>query len=408
MTVPAQRPASPPASAPSRLPGAVVALGWVSLLTDAASDMIYPLVPAFLLSIGGGATALGWLEGVAEAVSAAFKLVSGRASDRSGRRKPLIALGYGISTAARPLLAVVTHPAQAVVVRALDRVGKGLRGPPRDAMVAGATPAAQRGHAFGFHRMMDNLGGAIGPLCAFGLLRLFDLPLRQVFAASLVPGLLAVLVVLAFVKEPPAIADQARRDEDPAPPSAERAWLGPLRRYYGALLLFSLAGAGDLFLLHRLTELGLDLAFVPVAWVSLQLGKGLLNVPGGHAADRYGKKRVLSIAWALYAFTYAGFGLASSWVAAWILLGLYAVHYGLAEAAQRTLLAEYAPDRRRGRAYGVQLALEGGMGLAANVGFGHAIERFGSAAAFVGAGVIAAAAAVALGWLVPEPAEAKG
>jgi MFS family permease len=387
-------------AAPDRapLPREVVALGWVSLLTDAASDMIYPLIPAFLLSLSAGAAALGWLEGVSEAVAAVMKIVSGRLADRATKRKRLVALGYGISSASRPFFAVAMAPWHAVLVRAIDRVGKGLRGPPRDAIVAGATPAAQRGHAFGFHRMMDNFGGVVGPLLAFALLRLVTVDLRTVFALSIIPGVLAVLVVLFFVKDPP----QAKSNTAKAASPAERPPLGPAAtRYIAVLALFSLAGSGDLFLMRRLTDLGMDVALVPIAWVSLNLGKGLLNVPGGRASDRYGRRRVLAFAWVLYAATYAGFALVSTWPIAWVVLGLYAVHYGLAEGGQKALLAEFVPAASRGRAFGFQLAVEGAAIVVANLLFGWVYDRLGAHTAFAGSAMIALLAALALAWLVP-------
>lgn len=364
--------------------------------------MIYPLMPLFLQSIGGGAQALGWMEGVAEAVAAAVKLGAGRASDRMPRKKPLVALGYGVSALFRPLFAVATSPAMVVLVRALDRVGKGLRDPPRDAMVAAAVGPAQRGNAFGFHRMMDNFGGALGAVLASALLYFVDLPLPTVFAASIVPGLLAVLVVLVFVREPPVVAraatDVARSNPAaPLPPAAKR-WLL-------ALALFSLAGAGDLFLINRMLELGMDRTLVPLAWLSLQLGKGLLNVAGGRASDRYGRRRVLTLAWTLYAVTYVAFGQVRSWKAAWLVLALYAFHYGLAEGGQRALLAEYVPREALGRAYGVQLALQGAMALLANVLFGVVYARLGAAAAFGAAGTAALLGAAML-QTVPAPASA--
>jgi MFS family permease len=383
----------------------VIALGWVSLLTDAASDMIYPLVPAFLLSLGGGAEALGWLEGIAELIAAVLKLGSGRISDRWKRRKPLIALGYGISALARPFYALAMIPLHAVLIRAGDRVGKGLRGPARDAMVADAVPAAERGNAFGFHRMMDNFGGVLGPILAFLLLRAVDLPLRTVFAASIVPGFASVLVILLFVKEPPrhaaptakpaALVDAPPESKLPLPPAA--------RRYLIVLGLFSLAGSGDLFLINRMSDLGLDKSLIPLAWISLQLGKGLLNVAGGRASDRYGRKRVLALAWLLYAITYAGFGLVHSWQLAWVMLGVYAIHYGLAEGGQKALLAEYVPASARGRAFGAQLAIEGAVVLPANVLFGLAYARISPLAAFVGTGVVALLATIALAWVPPPP-----
>jgi MFS family permease len=389
---------SSPAPPRRPLPRAVIALGWVSLLTDAASDMIYPLVPAFLITLGGGAEALGWVEGVAEAVAAVVKIFAGRLSDRAARKKPLIAAGYGLSALARPLFAVATSPIQAVFVRSLDRVGKGLRGPPRDLVLAASVGAENRGAAFGFHRMMDNFGGVLGPLIAFTLLRAVDLPLRTVFAASLVPGLLAVVVILVFVREPPPRLDP---EKAPAPeaidPPPKLAPLPPAaRRYLAVVGLFSLAGSGDLFLLNRMTDLGMDRALVPVAWVSLQLGKGLLNVAGGRASDQFGRRPVLVIAWVLYAVSYAGFGLVGSWPAAWGVLAIYAFHYGFAEGGQRALLAELVPSAARGRAFGIQLAIEGLAVLPANVIFGLVYSRVSATAAFVGSGAIALCAAAAL------------
>lgn len=393
------------------LPRTVVALGWVSLLTDAASDMIHPLIPELLRSLGGGAVWLGWFEGSAEIVSTAMKLISGRRSDDPRARKPLIALGYGIAAFSRPLLALVTTPIHAVLIRAVDRVGKGLRGPPRDAMVANAVSADRRGHAFGFHRMMDNFGGAIGPVLAFALLWGLGLPLRTVFALAAIPGFLAVLVVLLFVRDPSLSQDQSAQPNEPAEKPTSTENVGPeklrlppaARRYLLALFIFSLAGSGDLFLLRRLTDLGLASTFVPIAWISLQLGKGLLNVPGGRASDKFGRKKVLAMSWLLYGLTYAAFGFAESWKAAWIWLAIYAAHYGLAEGGQRAIMAEFVPKNIRGKAYGIQLALEGLALLLANIAFGFVYERIHATAAFAGAGVIAVFGAGLLMLLVPTP-----
>jgi MFS family permease len=389
--------------APHRLPRTVIALGWVSLLTDAASDLIYPLIPAFLLTLGGGPQAIGWLEGIAEAVGAALKLTSGALSDRFGRRKPFIALGYGVSALTRPLLALATSPFHAVLVRALDRVGKGLRGPPRDAMVADATPPEMRGHAFGFHRMMDNSGAVIGALLGFLCLSTLHLEYRTIFTIAVVPGLLAVLVALAFVREakaPPRVVASPGA-------GAPRVPLGPAaRRYFVAIAVFSLAGSGDLFLVYRLIDLGLPKPLVPIAWMSLQLGKALLNVPGGKAADRYGRRRVLVLAWILYAISYAAFGLAPGWAIGWAVLAVYALHYGLAEGGQKALLAECVPATSFGRAYGMLLALEGLMVLPANIAFGFAYAKVGPAVAFGAAGVAALVGALVLATV--RPARAAG
>lgn len=385
------------------LPRAVIVLGWVSFFTDASADMVYPLVPAFLVSLGGGATALGWLEGVAEAVSAAIKLWAGRAVDRAAHPKHLVVLGYGISALARPLYALATAPIHAVLVRVADRTGKGMRGPPRDAMLAAAVDQASRGHAFGYHRMMDNFGGVAGPFLAFLLLRLAELPLRTVFLLSVVPGLLSVLIAQLFLKDisrpaPPSHSEPSHSEppEDAAPPRRDLPW-----RFFLVTAVFTLSASGDLFLMRRLTDLGLHVAYVPVAWVSLQLLKGLFNVPGGRASDRWGRRRVLTIAWFIYAATYFAFGLVQSWWSAWLLILPYAFHYGLAEGAQRALLTDLAPPSVRGRAFGVQLAIEGVFILPANVGFGWIFDRMGAMTAFTAAAACAALAAILLATIVP-------
>ena len=407
-----------------KLPRAVIVLGWVSFFTDASADMIYPLVPAFLVSLGGGAMALGWLEGVAEAVSAAIKLWAGRRIDRAGHPKRLVVLGYGIAALSRPLYALASAPIHAVLVRVADRIGKGLRGPPRDAMLAAAVGESNRGHAFGFHRMMDNFGGVAGPILAFLALQLAALPIRTVFLLSVIPGLASVALAQLFLKdvlrahadanadakgEAGAKADakggteakSAEIEGDPAT-EAEAARALPWR-FFLVTAVFTLAASGDLFLMRRLTDLKLPIAWVPVAWVSLQLLKGLFNVPGGRASDRFGRRRVLAVAWVLYAVTYAGFGVASTWWMAWLLIVPYALHYGLAEGGQRALLTDLVPRSVRGRAFGVQLAIEGAFILPANVGFGFLMDRFGPIPAFAAASSCAGLAALLLMAIVPDP-----
>jgi MFS family permease len=209
-------PSTPTGGSPSRspsLPSVVRRLGWVSFFTDAASDMIYPLLPAFLVSLGAGPEALGWVEGIAEATSAGVKAVAGRLSDRAVAKKPFVVVGYSIATLVRPVLALVAAPWQVVLVRSTDRLGKGIRSAPRDAIVASAVPQASRGLAYGFHRMMDNLGAVLGPLLAFGLARGLGLGLRTIFACALLPGLVA-LATLVFGVEEPAVRGQleTRRD----------------------------------------------------------------------------------------------------------------------------------------------------------------------------------------------------
>ncbi len=388
-----------------RLPRQVVALGWVSLLTDAASDLVHPLLPALLASLGAGPASLGWVEGIAEGVSAVAKLTVGRLSDRTRRRKPWVLAGYGIATLVRPLIGLAGATWQVVAIRSIDRVGKGMRGPPRDALLAEAVPAERRGAAFGYHRMMDNVGASLGPLAAFALLRFGHVTVSRLFWLSLVPGVASWLVLLFAVRDEPrrapppapAVATAAHEPRAPSPTLPSGA-----RRYLVALGLFALAGSTDAFLLQRLLDLGLEVALVPIAWLSLQLAKALLNVPGGRLSDAFGRRRVLLAAWGVYALAYGAFGLASTVALFWFAMVLYALHYGLAEGGQRALLADLVPEGARGHAFGVAQALEGIAVLPANAGFGLLYAHCGARVAFGAGAAIAAAACVALAVAVPR------
>ena len=345
-----------------RLPAAVWALGTVSLLTDAAADLVYPLLPALL----GSAIALGAMEGVAELVASAVKVWAGRAADRRGTHGRFVVIGYTLAALAKPLIAICSTPLQIVLARSLDRTGKGLRSGPRDAILAEATPKEQRGLAFGVHRMMDNLGAVIGPLLAFGLLAA-GLSVRKVIAFSIVPGLLAVLVAMWAVRGV-AIARHAHdelSENVPLPPDA--------RRLLVATGIFALGASADSFLLFRLSELGLPLKLIPIAWVTLQLGKALLNAPGGALADRVGPRRVLTASFLVYALAYAAFAFAPGWRSFWAVFLLYVAHYGLGEGAEKALMGDLVDARARGAAYGAQQAVHGVMLLPANLLFGFVL-----------------------------------
>jgi MFS family permease len=371
----------------SRLPRVVKTLAWVSLLNDVATEMAYPLLPSFLRSIGAGAASLGIMEGVAEAVSSLVKWLTGRASD--GRaRKPFVVAGYGVATAARPLLAFVTAGWQVVAIRSADRVGKGLRSAPRDALLAGAVTPAQRGYAFGFHQMMDNLGAVAGPLVAFALLRA-GLSLRTVFVLTIVPSLLAVAAVTRVretTHEPtPAPAPTATPTRAPLPPR--------LRAYLAIVVVFTLGASADSFLLLRLVDLGLDAALVPIVWMSLNASKALLNVAGGRLSDHLGRKRTQVAGWLVYAAAYALFPATRSIPLTWALLIAYGAYYGLTEGGGKALVADLAPSASRGRAYGALHAITGSAVLPANAIFGalyahHVGLAFGASAACAGVAAI--------------------
>lgn len=387
----------------------------MSLLNDAASEMIFPLLPLFLVStLGAGPAFLGLVEGVAETTASMVKLAGGWLSDRLRRRKPWIVWGYGVAAVVRPAVALATLPWHVLAVRFTDRLGKGVRTAPRDALLAASVPPSRRGTAFGVHRAADHVGAVIGPLLAAGLLLLFPGELRLVFALSLVPGMLAVLIVLARVREVVPAAPPIHDDDPapgppaPAPSSLARSRPGTalspaFRRYIAVLALFTLGNASDAFLLLRAQDLGVGVAAIPLLWGALHVSKSLWNVVGGALADRLGSHSAIVGGWAVYALTYAGFALADAAWHVWALFLLYGLFYGLTEAPEKALVAGLSGAERRGTAYGAYHFAIGLAALPASVLFGAVWQTWGATAAFLlGAGIGVAAAAL-LVLLVPAP-----
>jgi MFS family permease len=381
---------------PFQLPGQVKSLGWVSLLTDVATEMVYPLLPVFLVSLGAGAQTLGLMEGVAESVSATVKWVAGRSSDARAR-KPFVVVGYGLATLVRPLLALATSGWQVVAIRTTDRIGKGLRSPARDALLAQAVPPARRGHAFGFHQMMDNLGATVGPLVAFALVRGLGWPLRVVFGLTLLPGIAAVAVVVLGVAEPAFSAGSnaltARVERTMTARLPQR-----LRAYLALVALFTLGASADSFLMLRMSDLGLAVGWIPIAWISLNASKALLNIPGGKLSDRWGRWRTQVAGWVVYAAVYALFPMTRSITATWVLLLVYGSYHGLTEGGEKALVADLTPPTLRGRGYGALHAVTGLAVLPANILFGAFYSRHVEIAFWLSS-ACACAAAIGLAWL---------
>lgn len=421
------RPAARDGGTRGLLRGNVLWLSAVSLLNDAASEMIYPLLPLFLATtLGAGPAALGALEGVTESASSFLKLAGGRLADRTGRRKPLMTAGYAIAALARPLIALVTAPWQVVAIRLADRVGKGLRSAPRDALLAESVPAARRGAAFGLHRAADHAGAVVGPLLASALLLAFPGDLRLVFGLALIPGLVTVAVLAWKVREDPvspapsdapAPPSDASGPDAPAPASPAVSGIGTsvgdgddarrLRRYLVVLFVFSLGNASDAFLLLRARELGVAVAAVPLLWGALHVSKLAWNVVGGRLGDRVGPVRAIVAGWAVYAAVYAGFAAADAAWHAWALFLVYGLFYGLTEGPEKALVAALAPRERRGGAFGAYHLAIGIGALPASLAFGVVWQTFGAAAAFgMGAG-LALLAALALVAVAPGGREMR-
>jgi MFS family permease len=385
-----------------------VSLGWVSFLTDVGSEMIFPLLPLLLASFASApALALGWIEGTAESTSAALKIVSGRMADRLRRRKPLVVAGYGLSSAARPLMSLAQSAGAVLLVRFVDRIGKGVRSAPRDALIASVTPPARRGAAYGLHRAFDNAGAVAGPLVAAGLMAGFALPLRTVFALTAVPGALAVLVLLLSVKEEPGPAPSAR--SAPVAPSPAAADGGPQAtqppppplpaafwRIASIVTLFTLASSSDSFLLLKAREAGIPAALVPLLWAFSNAVRAGLSRWGGGLSDRFGRQALLLSAWSLYALCYAAFAFAATPLAMTLLVGAYSVTPALSEGTERALVADLVPEGSRGRAFGWLHGMTGLAALPASAGFGWVWQAYGSKSAFLAGAAVAAAAAALL------------
>jgi MFS family permease len=375
-----------------KLPPAVYVLGAVSFFTDIASEMVYPLLPLFLTGVlGASTTVVGLVEGIAEATASLFKVVGGRISDRMAARKPLILLGYGFPALLRPILALAVAPWQVLAYRFLDRIGKGLRTAPRDALIAETVDQDSYGRAYGFHRAMDSLGATIGPLLAFLLLPLLDF--RGVFWVSAIPALLATLVILFFLREK---RGQAR----PLPPLRLSAFS---LRYRWFLLVTGVATLGlssNAFLVLRLSDLGLSAAQATLVYTAYNLLYALMAYPLGSLADRVGARALVMLGFVTYALVYLGFGLSSAGWQGVVLFLLYALYSAAFEGSSRAYLAQIIPATEKASAIGLYHTLVGLLLLPASTLFGFLWQHFGSSLAFFTAASLAVAAVI-LFWLDP-------
>lgn len=378
------------------LPRGVWALGLVSLLMDLSSEMIHSLLPVFLVSVlGAGALSVGIIEGIAEATSSIVKLFSGTLSDRIGRRKPLALLGYGLAALTKPLFPLASSVAMVVAARFVDRVGKGIRGAPRDALVADLTPAEQRGAAFGLRQALDTVGAVLGPAAAMALMALTGDDVRAVFWAAAVPALACVAVLALGVREPPGVPKA--RAAHPIWTRQGMAGLGP--RFWALVavaVVMTLARFSEAFLVLRAQDIGLALALVPAVMVAMNVTYALTAYPVGALSDRIGRHGLLLAGFAVLILSDAALALARGPLLVFLGAALWGVHMGMTQGLLAALVADGAPDDRRGTAFGVFNLVTGVALLAASVLAGALWSAIGPAATFWAGGGFSAAALLGL------------
>ena len=384
------------------LPGNVLALSFVSLLNDTSSEIIYPLLPTFLaLTLGASPFAIGLIEGFAESVASILKLFSGYLSDKLQTRKLLVFLGYALAAIMRPFLAFAGSWPQVLFVRMTDRIGKGIRGAPRDALLAASVPKEERGMVFGFNRAADHLGAVIGPVCAFVLLSWIAADTnsptaheyQQVFLFASIPVVIGLFVIVFFVKEEKKIV----RTEADIPVKLSLAGFdGNFRRFLFVIALFTLSNSTDAFLLLRAQQAGIAPPVLPLLWMALHFSKVCSSIVFGNLSDRVGRRKLIFTGWAVYALVYAGFAFVSTAWQAWILFLIYGTYFGLTEGTEKAMVADMIGEEKRGTAYGLYNLAIGITVFPASLLFGLAWDRFGAPTAFLASAAVSIAAAALL------------
>lgn len=379
----------------------VLGMGFISLMNDVASEMIYPLLPVFLTGVlHASAAAIGIIEGLAETAVSLLKYFSGLYSDRLRRRKPLFAFGYGVANLVRPLIGLATSWHQVLFIRLADRVGKGIRSAPRDALLADSAGKEHLGLAFGFQRAMDHTGALAGPLIATALLY-WGLTLRGIFLLAVIPGVITVILAFFLVRERP------RTETGEAQGISLSSIAKPGFLWYLATVgVFTLGNSTDAFLLLKARDAGVGVAMLPVLWAMLHFSKAAFSMPGGYLSDRLGRKPVIILGWLTYALVYAGFARAGSTEAIWALFFAYGLYFGLCEGVEKAFVADLMPASVRGSAYGAYSLAVSITALPASVAFGLVWQRYGDGTAFLMGAGLALAASVMLLFVKPGEAQA--
>jgi len=358
----------------------IFTLGLVSLFTDISSQMIYPLLPIFLSSVlGVGVAFIGLLEGIAEATASILKVFSGWYSDKLKKRKPIIFLGYSLSTIGKPFLYLVTAGWHVLIVRFIDRVGKGIRTSPRDALVADLSLPEQRGKAFGIQRAMDRMGAFLGPLVAFAILPMLNNNLRLVFLLAFFPAFVAVLIIIFFLKE-------KRHVEDP--PKELKAislkhFSSDFKFFVLILAIFTLGNSSDAFLILRAKDLGVKIVLIPILWLVYNFVSSASSIPLGHLSDKIGRRKATLLGFSVYGAVYLGFAFSNTQSLIWIFMALYGVYYGLSEGVLRAYVADLVEDKSvLASAYGIYHTVVGLCMFPASLIMGILWQQYSPTVAF--------------------------
>lgn len=380
------------------IPRTVIILGLVSFLNDAASEMITPLLPLFLTAtLGAGPAVVGLVEGVAEATASILKLVSGWLADRGWNAKKLVVGGYALSNTARPLIGFALGWVWVLAMRFLDRVGKGIRTAPRDALIAASCEREVRGRAFGFQRALDHGGAVFGPLLAFYLLE-WGMNMEQVFLTSVVPGIMVVLLLILGLKAPPRV--RAER------PPVRLNWRGLDAKVKGLVLAsggLALATTPEVFLVLWASEGGITVTWVPLMWAAASGMKVLVSGLGGALSDHFGRLPIVSIGWTTRVLLLVAFAvLPDGGLVVWVLFLSYAAALAFTEGAERALLGDFAPAEQQGTVFGIYHLLNGILALPGAVLFGAVWQWLGMGSAFVMAAILTMLSAIVLGLLAGE------
>ena len=386
------------------LPRQVVLLSFVSFLNDVASDIVVPLIPILLASVlAGGPVVLGLIEGVAEAVAAFLKLWSGRHSDRPGsRRKPLVVAGYLLSNVARPLIGLAGGWITVLALRSVDRVGKGIRSAPRDAMIADFAPHDRVGLAFGFHRALDNAGAVLGGVVAALALAFLTDSLQAVLLFSALPGLACLLLIGVGVQESVTAGREVLPGREARPPLAWAALSSRMRRYLAVLGLFTFARVSETFLVLRGYELGGGVVELLLLWSGLNAAKAAGAYPGGMLSDRIGRRWVMIASWTAFAASFYALCRIETVAGLWGATVFYGLFTGMSEGAERALIRDLGTASERGTAFGWYYLMTGIAAIPAGLAFGLVWQHAGAALAFSFAAAVAAASALALLIWVPR------